>query len=455
MPLVYQKVLSQELRIRRALTISVVEGSLHALMLGAAESYFGALAVELGHDPRALALLATVPLLMAAVSQLASSGLARRFGRKTIAVGGAVAQALSLAAIALVAHDEMRALTPLLLGKTAFYVAGGIMTPAWNAWITALTSGVSRSHYFGRRSAISQAWVFVAFLAAGYALKWTAADLHTFVVLVLVGLVARLASALALAMQADVEEPPDELASWSAWRRCTAAVRQGPLRVATYLALLMFGCTISTPFFTPYMLRELKMDYGAFALLSATSLLCKAIVFPIFHRLAMHHGLPRMLLVSGTGIAVVPVLWAMSSHYGWLFFVHVFSGAVWAGLEYSSFQLLMQDIRAELRTEFFSIANSMSGVLQVIGALIGGALLRSHWLSYAEIFVLSGVLRAIPLSVLLFQLPKLRLPGRLRRVPTRLMTVRPSAGALQRPILPAIENEPPAPTRVPSQFPRA
>src|SRR5690606_826242 len=138
-----------------------------------------------------------------------------------------------------------------------------------------------------------------------------------------------------------------------------------------------------------------------------------------------------------------------------LFFVHVFSGAVWAGLEYSSFQLLMQDIRAELRTEFFSIANSMSGVLQVIGALIGGALLRSHWLSYAEIFVLSGVLRAIPLSVLLFQLPKLRLPGRLRRVPTRLMTVRPSAGALQRPILPAIENEPPAPARVPSEFPRA
>src|SRR5690606_35269809 len=172
------------------------------------------------------------------------------------------------------------------------------------------------------------------------------------------------------------DDAENEHKSLSAWRRCIEAARQGKLRVASYLAFLMLGCTVSTPFFTPYMLRELNMDYGSFALLSATSLLSKAVVFPVFHRLALPHGLPRMLLVSGTGIAVVPVLWAMSSDYVWLLFIHVFSGAVWAGLEYSSFQLLMQDTKAELRTEFFSISNSMSGLLQVVGALAGGALLR-------------------------------------------------------------------------------
>src|SRR5690606_28316883 len=125
---------------------------------------------------------------------------------------------------------------------------------------------------------------------------------------------------------------------------------------------------------------------------------------------------------------VVPVLWAMSSDYVWLLFIHVFSGAVWAGLEYSSFQLLMQDTKAELRTEFFSISNSMSGLLQVVGALAGGALLRGELLSYTQIFVLSGVLRAIPLTFLLFQLPRITLPTRLRLIPTRLLSVRPSAG---------------------------
>src|SRR5690606_36715638 len=92
----------QESGIQRALTTSVVEGSLYAVMLGAAESYFGALAVELGHGPSALALLATVPLFVAALSQLATGGLARRLGRKRVAIEGATGQALALGAIALV-----------------------------------------------------------------------------------------------------------------------------------------------------------------------------------------------------------------------------------------------------------------------------------------------------------------------------------------------------------------
>ena len=43
----------------RALRISIVDGILFALMLGASESYFGACAVSLGHGDTALALLAT------------------------------------------------------------------------------------------------------------------------------------------------------------------------------------------------------------------------------------------------------------------------------------------------------------------------------------------------------------------------------------------------------------
>src|SRR5690606_9795741 len=127
--------------------------------------------------------------------------------------------------LAVVAATQERHLIPLLLAKTAFYVAGGIMTPAWNAWIAALTVGVAREHYFGRRSAINQACVFVAFLAAGYALHWTDAAPQTFAGLLLLGVAARLGSALALSAQADVAESGQLPGpSWSALRRCRETI---------------------------------------------------------------------------------------------------------------------------------------------------------------------------------------------------------------------------------------
>lgn len=431
----------EESRIQRSLVISVFEGSLHAIMLGAAESYLGALAVELGHGPLNQAWLATIPLALASMSQLASGALSRRWGRKTVSVAGAFAQGLSMGGLALIALGGYRGLSAFLLAKCAFFVAGGILTPPWNSWITALTANVSRERYFGRRSAINQTCVFFAFLAAGYALQSSGGDLTTFASLCGVGLIARIASSIALGAQIDVADAAVQLGSLSAWQCCAGAYRNSNFKVATYMAFLMFGATISTPFFTPYMLRELGMDYGLFASLSATSLASKALFFPVSHRFAERLGLSKLLIAGGVGVALVPFSWALSARLDWLLWVHILSGASWAALEYSSFQLMMRDTPAEYRTEFFSLANSLSSVLQVIASWIGGTLLRDNLLTYTQIFTVSGVLRTVSLGLLLFQLPRLRIPRRLKRLPMRLLTVRPSAGTVERPILPAVETD--------------
>lgn len=430
-----------ESRVQRSLVISVVEGSLHAVMLGAAESYLGALAVELGHGPLNQAWLATVPLALSSISQLASGSLARLWGRKWVTVAGAFGQGLSMGGLALIALGGYRGLGAFLLAKSAFFIFGGILTPTWNSWITALTANVSRERYFGRRSTINQTCVFLAFLAAGYTLHGTGGDLATFALLCGVGLVARVASSIALAMHTDVDDAALQLGSLSAWQRCVGAYRHSQFRVATYLAFMMFGATISTPFFTPYMLRELGMDYALFASLSATSLASKALFFPMSHRFAARLGLSKLLVLAGVGVALVPICWSMGTRLEWLLWVHILSGASWAALEYSSFQLMMRDTPAEYRTEFFSLANSSSGVLQVIASWIGGTLLRDNVLTYTQIFTVSGVLRAIPLCFLLFQLSRLRIPRRLVPLPMRPMTVRPSAGTVERPILPAVDTD--------------
>ncbi len=400
----------QDSRIDRSLKLSVFEGSLHAVMLGVAESYLGALAVELGHGPINQAALATIPLALAAFAQLTSGVLARRWGRKRVTIVGAAAQGVAMGTLALIALFEARDLWSFLAAKCAFFVAGGVLTPTWNSWITALTAHVDRERYFGARSAINQMCVLFSFLGAGQLLHRSHGGLGTFATLCTIGLVARLASSVALGSQIDIAEPPSSLPDLTAVARCVEAVKKSNFKVATYMACMMFGATISTPFFTPYMLRELKMDYGTFTWLSATSVLVKALLFPVYHRVAARIGLVRLLVFAGVGVSLVPIFWALGTGYPWLLVTHILSGAAWAALEFASFQLMMRETHAEYRTEFFSLANSLSGALQVLGSWIGGMLLRDSLLTYTEIFALSGVLRIVPLSVLVFQLPRIRIP---------------------------------------------
>lgn len=430
--------------VSRALSISVLEGSLHAVMLGVSETYLGAFAVELGHGPENIAILVTLPLFLGALSQLASGTLSRLLGRKRLAVVGAALQALCHSTFIAIALLDETGLWPLLLGKCLFWVSGGVMAPAWSDWITSLTSGIPREPYFARRFAIINVTLLFAFCVSGWSLQYAGSEpLRTYAVLFFVGLCARLASAVALAVQADPE--PRSVERTSAWQRTRAAVSEGRFHVVIYLALMMFGASVAIPFFTPYMLEELGLSYGEFAALSAVSIVTKAIVFPMLHRLSRSIGLRAVLPLAGAGVAIVPLMWALSADFRFLILVHVVSGAAWASLEFASFQLLMNDVRAGLRTEFFSLSNTASGSLQLLGSVLGGYALKHGWLGYTDVFLWSFALRALPLVGLFFIWSRLRAPKILRLLPTRLLSVRPSAGATQRPILTDGVDEMPEP----------
>lgn len=419
----------------RSLLYSVADGALHAVMLGCCESYLGAFAVELGHGPRALALLATVPLLLGALSQLSSAWLIALFGgRKRLVVSGAVLQALSILGFITVATTEQHHLLPLLLTKVLFWVSGSVIAPAWGDWIGGLTEGVSRTDYFGRRSALVNAALMVSFVSTGLLMHAaTAHRLTAFAAVFAVALLARLASAWALTQHRELQQAE---ASEPLWQRAVYLLRVGHWRVPMYLAAMYLGAHIAVPFFTPYMLRELGMSYLVYTLLSTTSVFTKVVTFALAHRVAKRLSLKAMLGLAGAGVAAVPLAWSLSPQIAWLVGVHVLSGASWAALEYTSFQLLLDGAPARVRSEFLAFANSLSGLMQLSGAWIGGLLLDSHALRYTEIFQLSALLRAIPLLLLVISLPRWVRPTHWARlVFTRLIYVRPSAGAGQRPIL--------------------
>jgi predicted MFS family arabinose efflux permease len=230
-------------------------------------------------------------------------------------------------------------------------------------------------------------------------------------------------------LQAEVEVPAPPARRASIWPRLQNALGCARFRIPLYLALLAFGTQISAPFFTQYMLRDLALDYRSYAGLSALSILAKALAFPCSHHLAERFGQRSVLRWGGVGVALIPVVWAVSSDLPALIVAHVLGGAVWAAVEYASFQLLLDSAPSRLTAEFFSLSNAVTGVAQVAGALLGGLLLGLPHLGYEALFVLSALLRAAPLALLFLALHPAHLPGQLRWVYARLRSLEALAGS--------------------------
>jgi MFS family permease len=404
---------SDQPHVNRALGLSIIDGVLFALMVGASESYFGACAIALGHTDAALAMLATLPLVAGALAQAFTGPLVLLLGsRKRVVVTGALLQAASHLGLIAVAWSGSHAFGLLLALVIMYFVSGMMIAPAWGAWMGGLTENVDRQRYFAVRSGCVSASMVVAFLWAGYHLR-DAAESHrvsqTYAMLFSIGLIARLLSVSVLIAQPDpTAQPEDSLKRVLA--RTRAAVRGDGFRLAFGLGVLVLGAQISIPFYAPYMLKTLQLDYGGFARMVAVQLVARALVFPFAHRVAAKIGLQRMLVVAIANIALVAWIWGATSSMPALWLAQFLSGIAWACYEFASFQLLLHSGQASHRVEFLAVAASLAGIMQLSGALLGSWLITHLGLSYRGVFLVSAVARCLPLFLfmpMLYERPTL------------------------------------------------
>lgn len=420
--------------IKRTLLWSLLDGLLHAVMLGVSESYLGVFAVELGHQDTALALLATVPPLFGALSQFMAPWLVDKIGtRKRLVVAGATLQAASHLGLMLIAMGQVGDLFPLMLAKIAFWVSGMVIAPPWNAWMGAVTEATDRARYFLWRTTACHVAVLVSFLGAGIFLHAgrTTGVHERFVVLFLLGLGLRLLGAFALSAQTDPDPPASRSRGLS--MRVRHAVAHGPWRLAFSIGLLQFGAHVAVPFFTPYMLRDLELNLDAFAWLTSVAIITKVVTLPLWGQFVRRTSMSAAMVLSVAIISAVPAIWVWSTSISDLILVQAIGGVGWAGFEYVSLQLLLAGSPKESSVEFFSLSSSITGTLQLLGSLLGSALLAQD-LAYHAVFLLSSGLRALPLLLLAPVVLSMSRGLRFRQLWLRLVSVRPTTGPEHRPL---------------------
>ncbi|HZL85307.1 MAG TPA: MFS transporter [Candidatus Krumholzibacteria bacterium] len=394
-------------RARRDLRRIAQDGVFFGWMVGIGETYISAFALALGAGPVSTGFLATAPLLAGACLQTISPFGVRKLG--TLRRWVVLCVCLQAATFVPLVVGALRGQLPLavLFACTALYWAAGMgANPAWNTWVGTLVPRSVRHRYFARRGLFHQSAILLALMTGGTLLHWGASrgtPVEFFAWLFAAAIVARAVSARLLATYSDPPRGWPKLRNISPREFVRRLTTRHEGRLLLFLLLTQSTVMIASPFFTPYMLKSLQLDYGQYMTLLAASFVAKIVMLPRFGRLAKRWGVTRVLALGSLGIAPLPALWLVSDSFYYLLAVQLLSGSVWAAYELAVILLQLELIGEEERTSVLSYFNLANAMAQVTGTLLGGALLSrlgatAH--AYAVLFAVSATARVLALGAL-------------------------------------------------------
>jgi MFS family permease len=436
--------------LRRDLWLITVDGLVFSAMVGLGETWIAAfvLAADLGAQNSGL--VAVVPMVAGALLGLVSTRAVRWLGsRRLWVVLCAALQTLALFALAAAAYvgDTPAALAFAL---AAVYWAGGLATgPAWNAWIETRVPKRIRARYFGRRTRRTQAFVFLGLLAGGLFLHYLRpAGVGTWPYAVLFG-GAGVLRAISVYLLWRTGEGPllvVELAPLGVRRVIQHLAQASDARFLLYLLAMQVAVQLSGPYFTAYMLEELDLSYVTYMGLMGTAYLSRVAMSPHLGEYARRHGVWRLLWLGALGIVPTASLWIVSDSLPWLYATQLYTGMAWGALELAQALLLFEAIPRRERVAVLALFNLANATAQACGALVGGLILSkmgAQYSTYLMLFGLSSSLRLLCLCILVAaRRREVPVPAAPEGLSSRIVAVRPTAGAVERPILASLETTP-------------
>lgn len=430
--------------LRRDLRLLNGDAFAWAVMTGCGEAYFVAFGLASGMSEIHSGLLATIPLLIGAVLQLLSPWAIRRCGSlRTWVASNAMLQALSLVPlVAMAASDRVPPL--LLFALASLYWAAGLATaPAWNTWVTTIVPAPIRPRFFASRSRLAQIGLICGLAGAGLALQWGQGrgdPLAAFGAIFLVAFVARSVSSVLLYRHSDA--PAGFAAAMAPLSRAAIApfLAGGKGRlVLLYMLAVTTSVQVSGPFFTAYILEELRFSYLELMAITACTVLSKVVCLPFIGRFSKRHGPMRLLWIGGIAITPAATLWLVSGNFWYLFALQFVVGVGWACWEMATFLLVFDTIPEKQRTPVLTLFNLANCAAIVLGSLLGATVLR--WVGvgaagYATLFAATGFMRLITLFMLAAIAPVALRPTLGARLLTlRTLSARPGASSVDLPVV--------------------
>lgn len=395
--------------------MSVLDGAAYAGMLGLIQNYVTPFALALKATTAQVGLLSSIPNLIVGFSQLAAPRLSESAGsRKGFILPMVFLHAVTFIPILLIpfiiGNSQIWWLIGFITVNTAF---GSIVNPAWGSLMADLVPIRLRGRYFGSRGMIVGIITLVfSFIAGGILQVLTDTPFIGFAILFGGATVFRLLSLYFLSQMYE-PETPDNIEDDHSLLHMVSHVGSSNLgRFTLYIALVSLVTNLASPFFSVYMLSDLKFNYVTFTIVTSAASVASLAFLTFWGRRADMAGNIKVIKVTSFMIPLVPLLWLASKNIYYLIFAQIVSGFAWAGFSLAGVNFVYDASEAQNRTKHIAVYNAITCLATFLGALIGGYLVpllpRLFGYQLLSLFTLSGILRGVVAILLVRQLIEVR-----------------------------------------------
>ena len=411
------------------------------LNMGMSESYFAAFMLALGMSEVVAGFGTVLPQFIGVLFQLLSiRSFFTRYSLKKRLTIFLILQALSM--LPLIGAGIAKINSPaLIISILGLYWASLLsLNPPWNRLIGHTVPSNFRLRFFSIRNQFGQFSVFLGLIGSGLALyyaKDSGQELPVYVGIFSLGFLLKCMSIYEVQRNHndyDIGPGPEERLKLRDFLKRFRGTDQGKL--ITFLFLFYVTVHFSAPYFNPYMLKRLNLNYLEFMGICSLSYFGRVFMFKLLQKRAKSKHISVILLFATIGISTSPLLWAISQNYWWIASIEFLSGFYWAGFELSTILLYYQKIDDRERTSVMTYITLLNTTGMMLGSLLGALFMKilpTGIDPFLTLFAVSSFFRII----LVVFAPQVDFKGQIPKLISfnRVMIVRAPYGALTRPIV--------------------
>ncbi|HOJ87333.1 MAG TPA: MFS transporter [Elusimicrobiales bacterium] len=171
--------------------------------------------------------------------------------------------------------------------------------------------------------------------------------------------------------------------------------------------MLLLSTYIAAPYFSVYVLKELKFDYIRYMFVVSFGQVLTWLTAPFWGRMNDKIGSVKTLKYAFIFIPFISLMWMLTKNFYLLLAVEIFSGIVWGafGLVYNTF--IYEYVKPQERTKYVSYLIFFMSIAQFLGSMIGGVLYDKLSFDSVSTFLILLALSTLGRFISLFYFLKL------------------------------------------------
>lgn len=394
----------------QTMRLSVMEGLLAMVAIGLQQTFYVPFLNALGATKFQVGIGAGLPALMTGLIQLrVPYWIQHPKHYKPVMFWSTFLHGLSFLPLALIIWLKSPASVWSAMAFMAVSAAAmGFGAGIWADWMGHIVPRRRRGKYFGNRNRLLTLSQLTASVLAGFLLDTAPGKiLLIFALIWTLGGLARMSSSFMFFRHHQPQSLTQEGRQVGSFRDfCGQLLSSSFGNFALAYSLIHLAANFSGPFFTLYMLNEMKLSYIRYTCLSQMPTLMTLVSMPLWGRICDRIGYVRPMRLQVTVVLGLPLVWIITRNYWILMGVQVLAGLTWGGLTLTSFNYTINTLAHQSRLSGLSYLNFFSAVFIFLGTTLGGwigPMLPSFTNSQLHsIFLFSSLLRIIP--VILFQM---------------------------------------------------